>query len=304
MKVTRRIAHLPQMYIRLAFESARYLRLGAALAVLLILFSLICPVSRAVSKPPPEQPSAGTSPSATSNQENGRGGQKYEPWEIAVIAAFALSFAWLSLVKDFQHYKGLLHVLLLSGYTWVFLTFIAAGTFTLDYLLLPYIESIRMLRQGIIAHLSLALGHAGVSAAFAYGSPFLLAKLPARLGGATGHAPEGQKSEKQITEMNAVFESMREYLEGHVNGKLSDWTLEYDWPVLKYAAKTLALDKANNGSITMEAKDSLHKEVDGYLGCEDKWEDRQRKYGLLRSMMSQSSFRDLHQRLKQAGKVS
>src|SRR6202043_1564842 len=99
-----------------------------------------------------------------------------------------------------------------------------------------------------------------------------------------GHEPDGQKPEKTTTEMNAVFESMRESLEGRVNATLSDWTVEYDWPVLKYAAKTLAIDQASSGIITKQDKDSLRLEVDGYLRCEDKWEDRQRKYELLRTM--------------------
>jgi hypothetical protein len=301
VQVARRVVHL-KAYFRRALEFTKCARLGAGLTVLLLSFTLICPISRAASKSSLEQPSAGASTSATPSQEKTREAVKW--WEIAAIAASALFFAWLRLVKDFRHYKGLLHVLLLSGYTWTFLTSIATGTFILDYLLLPYIERFKMLQPGLIAHLSLLLGHSGVSAAVAYGSPFLLAKLPLHSGGSPGHASERQKPEKTTTEMNAVFESMRESLEGHVNGKLSDWTLEYDWPVLKYAAKTLAVDQASSGAITDEDKDLLHQDVDGYQKNEDKWEDRQKKYELLRMMMSQSSFRDLRQRLKQAGKPS
>ena len=161
-----------------------------------------------------------------------------------------------------------------------------------------------MLHSGPIAHLSLALGHSGASAAFAYVSPILLAKLPLHSGGSPGNAPQGHKAQKTNTEMNAIFESMRESLEGRVNGKLSDWTGEYDWPVLKYAAKTLAVDQASSGIITIDDKNLLLHDVDGYQRCEDKWEDRQRKYELLRKMMCQSSFRDLRQRVNQAGKLS
>src|SRR5262249_54010612 len=103
---------------------------------------------------------------------------------------------------------------------------------------------------------------------------------------------------------NAVFEAMREALEGYVNAILSDWTVHYDWPVLKYAAKTLCLDRQSWGAMQLEEKELRFQHLDSYTKSDDMWEDRQRKYELLRDMMSQTSFQDLRRRLAQADKMS
>jgi hypothetical protein len=272
-------------------------RLAILLVVVLFLLTSACPVSRAGSDRPPNPESPALSGSSAA--------PAVDTLEITLIATIALILAWLRVVKDFRHYKGLLHVLLWSGYTWIFLTFIAAGTFVLDYLLLPLISSFRML-HGFIAHPVLVLGHAGVSSAFAYyGSPAILAKLPLHPDGTSARgAPNTRKPEKTTTEMNAVFEAMRESLEGYVNATLLDWTLQYDWSVLKFAANTLFMDRSSSEAITPDEKERLCGDVEAYRKSDDAREDRQKKYELLRKMMAQCSFQDLRGRLARAGKTS
>ena len=225
--------------------------------------------------------------------------------EIALIAAIALLFAWLRVFKDFRHYKGLLHTLLWSGYTWVFLIVIGAITFVLDWLLLPLLESSAALHG--VAHPMLALGHVGfssLSSAYAgYGSPALIARIP--LGPRSAPVPDQAEkpNPEKTSEMNAVFEAMWESLECSVNGILSDWTLKYDWPVLKYVAKNLATGREVSKALTSDEIEALCRQAGACQTEAELWEDRQRKYKLLRKMMDQSSFQDLRKRLANAGKM-
>lgn len=223
--------------------------------------------------------------------------------ELAWLAVVALLFAWLKLVTHFDRYKGLLHVLLWNGYSWIFLVFIAACGFALD---VPLLSLLHPRLDSWLTHIYIGLGHAGASSALAYASPVVLAKFqPTRAGAVPvpGPMPGEPKAPRKRSEMNIVFAAIHESLEGRVNSELNKWTLRYKWEVLKYAAHMLTVDQVSAEMIPPEQGERLKLELNGYARCENDLEDRQHKYELLRKMMSQTSFKDLRTRLLQADKA-
>ena len=223
--------------------------------------------------------------------------------ELVLLAATALFFASLGLLRDFNHYRGLLHSLLWNFYSWVFLAFTGTCIFAVDYAVLPLLH--QFIQLGLMLHISLALGHTGVSAALTYASPFLLGFIPAPARASTDkdspRAPN--EEERPTTEMNVVFAAIRESLENLVNGKVLDWTEEYSWPVIRSTGKMLLVDLQNTGTITHDESRRLMQQVDAYTECQDVWDNRQRKYELLRRLMKRSSYHDLHLRLQRAGRA-
>src|ERR1700687_1933857 len=96
--------------------------------------------------------------------------------ELGMIAAVALLFASLGLLKDFHRYRGLLHVLVWNFYSWLFLAFTTTCIFAVDYVALQQLQNV--IHTELMRHISLALGHTSVSAAFAYASPIILRVIP------------------------------------------------------------------------------------------------------------------------------
>jgi|GEM_PF-5767606 len=205
----------------------------------------------------------------------------------------ALGFAWLKLLTDFYQYRGLLIALLFNGYSWVFVVFIATLSFVVDYF--AYFHWVRKLE---LAHAYLVLGHMGVSALFANFVPLLVAKIRIL------HPTHDPSVEKRPTEMNVVFGAIRETLDGHTNGKLTNWARQYTWDEVRYAAHTMRIDHENSKQITPEQSGRWKSDIDAYKPCDNIVEDEQKKYELLRRVMTHSSFRDLRMRLKQATKQS
>lgn len=245
-------------------------------------------------------PAASSDPSL--NQQHLHSEFVLTPWDMVLIAVIALFFASLGLMKDFHHYRGLLHTLLWNFYCWVFLAFTGACIFAVDYAILPILH--RVIQRDLMLHLSLALGHTGVSAAFTYASPTLLGLIPVKAKALTDEPappkPAEKEKERPATEMNIVFSAIRESLENQVNGKVLDWTQQYSWPVIKSTGKMLTIDLVNSGMVTQEESERFRRDVDGYTECEDLWDNRQRKYELLRRLMKRSSYHDLHLRLQRA----
>lgn len=236
----------------------------------------MCPLCKAGTE-------SANSPAAAPTQENfwlGTG----------VLMVVALAFAWLKLLKDFYQYRGLLTALLWSWYSWVFVVFIAALSFVFDYFVWKH-----WAHNIEFGHIYLVLGHTGASAAFANFVPFLVARMPVL------HAKNHDQSvDWHPTEMNVLFAAIRESLDSRTYGKLSNWTTEYSWDEIKYAAHTMRIDQENTRIITRDQSIRLKTEMNGYVSCENPWEDRQTKYELLRRVMTHSSFSDLRLRLKQA----
>jgi hypothetical protein len=301
----------------------------ALMALSLLLVTLICPICEAASTPAPQQDAANTptTPSTRSGdrpvkekapsgarapdtQPSGAEEEKPHPLsslnlnELAGLALVALLFAWLKILTDFHRYKGLLHVLLWNGYSWVFLIFIAACGFVLDFQALSMLSKYFSKDAIWMTHLYLALGHTGASAALAYASPVLLAKVqPVRSGVVPGPVLGEPRASRKRSEMNIVFAAIHESLEGRVNRELNKWTLKYRWEVLKYAANMLTIDQVSAEIIPPEEGERLKLEVNAYKECEGDLENRQLKYELLRKMMSHTSFKDLRMRLAQAEKA-
>ena len=229
-------------------------------------------------------------------------------WDLALLAVIAFFFASLGLIKDFHHYRGLLHTLSWNFYSWLFLVFTGACIFAVDYMVLPVLH--RVIQRELMLHLSLALGHTGVSAVLTYASPYMLALIPVRARALLDDASpsraneteneRARERERPTTELNVLFAEIRASLENEVNGKVLEWTHQYSWPVIKSTGKMLLSDLTNSGTITREESERLRWDVDGFTECEDVWDNRQRKYELLRRIMKRSSYRDLHLRLQRA----
>lgn len=261
--------------------------------VFLLVLAFMFPVSAAANKLP-------TTSTNSSSAEHALAHEALTPWEMGLIAVVALLFASLGLLKDFHRYRGLLHVLIWNFYSWVFLAFTATCIFAVDYAVLPLLH--RVIQEELMLHISLALGHTGVSAAFAYASPFLLNVIPTQARVAPAE-PAPPKSEKPATEMNVVYAAIRESLENRVNGKVSDWTDEYSWPVIQSTGKMLLADLVRSRMITQKEFESARLEEGCYQQCDEFWENRQRKYELLRCMMMHSSYHDLSSRLERTAKT-
>jgi len=273
---------------------------ASAIIFSLLLLTFTCATCEALTNPADQTSSTSDASHSGGVSNQGPHDDQIQPWEIAVLATTAFLLAWLRLLTDFHRYKGLLSSLIWNGYSWVFLIFVAAFTFLVDYKTAPYIK--HMIQSGIVEHVVLFLGHTTVSAASVYLVPPLLAKLPLHFGAAPAQPPGALRPEKKATEMNIVFKSIGESLEGRVNGELIGWTTQYSWPVLKFAAHMLATDQVSSGLITQEESERLKARAAGCEKCEDEFVDRQKKYELLREMINHSSFRDIRTRLRQAGK--
>jgi hypothetical protein len=262
-------------------------RLIPALLVLFSLFALVLafPISMAAATRPAD---AGGKPA------NGGLGTA----EVVPLVTIALFFALLGLLKEFRRYRGLLHVLTWNFYCWVYLGFTMACIFAVDYYALLELEKF-VQNPGLMTHLSLALGHTGVSAAFAYTSPLMLSVIPSQVRAApTAPSTIKPDKEKPATDINVVYAAIRESLENRVNGKVLEWTDRYSWPVIRSTGRMLLADLRRSGMISHEECDSARLEEGSYQQCADTWDNRQMKYELLRIMMTRSSYHDLSSRLE------
>ena len=226
--------------------------------------------------------------------------------ELLIIAAVALFFAFLGLLKDFHRYRGLLHLLIWNGYSWLFLGFTTMGIFAIDYIALQQLhQHVKLIHEDLMRHISLILGHTTVSAAFAYVSPFILRVIPTQSKAALSDPSPLKKpeEEKPTTEMNVVFAAIRESLENRVNGKVYDWALNCSWPVIRSTGRMLLTDLHQSGTISQEQFESGKTLEASYQPCADVWDDRQVKYELLRIMMTRSSYHDLSLRLARTAKA-
>jgi len=223
--------------------------------------------------------------------------------DIGLLVVIALLFALLGLFKDFRRYRGLLPVLFKSFYSWVFISFTATCIFFVDYLLYQWKLPHRYVPQEVVWHLSLALGHTGISAAFVYISPFLLSRIPTHARGTLEELSDEPVKEKPITEMNVVYAAIRDSLENEVNGRVLDWTKMYSWPVIKSTGMMLLTDMLNSGAISRQEFERAKLEEKGYEQCDDFCENRQRKYELLRKIMKHSSYQDLRSRLERTARA-
>lgn len=281
MQGVRNVTHRPKGCPRSQHEIRGSVRLTAALFVLLLcLLTVLCPVYGLTG--PGNQGSTANAPRVDR-------GIDLETWEKILIAAIALFFAWLRLLTDFPRYRGLLHVLLWNWYSWAFLVFIAAGIFLIDFLIWPYVR--KMIHEALIAHISLFIGHTGVSAALAYGTPLLLAKIPFQ---------DNPRPKKEPTEMNVIFAAIRESLANRANAELCKWTTVYNWNVLRFAAYMLISDQVSSKTLPEDEGEALKQWVAACQECDDRFNDMQKKYELMLKMMSLSSFTDLQSRLRQA----
>jgi hypothetical protein len=237
---------------------------------------------------------------------------RVKPWlDRALLVAIAFLFALAGLLKDFRRYRGLLPVLFSNFYSWVFITFTATCIFAVDYYVFQWPLFHRIVHavsepgdEEAMLHLSLVLGHTGVSAAFVYLSPFLLSVIPTynRVAPAEQSSNKSEK-EKPITEMNVVYAAIRESLETSVNGKVCDWTDQYSWPVIKSTGKMLLIGLVNSGMISHAEFERAKLEEDSYQESDEFWENRQRKYELLRKTMNHTSYGDLSSRLERTARI-
>jgi hypothetical protein len=218
-----------------------------------------------------------------------------------IIAAVALFFALLSLLKDFRRYRGLLHTLLWNGYSWLFLAFTAMSIFAIDYIAWQVLQQHTTLVRNdeVMGHISLILGHSTISAAFVYASPFILRVIPAESKAPNqGPVPEKPEKDKPATEMNVIFAAIRDSLETLVNGKVRAWSIKYSWPVIKVTGKMLLTDLLMSEVISKEDFDRALSVEDAHQPCADLQEDNYQKYKLLRLMMSRCSYYTLKERLE------
>jgi len=288
-------------------------RLGAellAVALLLLLVLALPAVAIAETAPAPSTtPSAQQPVAATKSEPAEQGTTELIPAALKVtdallLLAIALFFALLSMLKDFRSYRGLLGTLVWNFYSWVFLAFTATIIFGVDYAVLRVV--LPMLRPNMLPesmlHVYLALGHTGVSAAFAYASPFLLGIIPSRTGIAS---PEGahEKPEKPTTDLNVISAAIRESLENRVNGKISDWAGRYSWPVIRSTSRMLLVDLVNSGRMARQEGEAARKEMEVCQESTDFWQNRENKYELLRKIMKYGSFSDLRKRLEAAARA-
>jgi len=220
--------------------------------------------------------------------------------DVVTVILVAGLLAWLKVFKSFHMYKGLLLYMFVDWPGWVFMLFIISVAAVPDLAVLPFVT--RFLGQiykwpEMIREPSLALVHLGFSSASVSLGPLLLptVKVPV----AAGDKPKGEKS----TEMNVVFDAIRESLDNHVNSQILTWTSEYGWPVIKLTAKMLIADRMNSGHLSSQEGERAKLDVDTYKKCDDDLDDRQSKYELLRKLMNHTSFEDLNARLAYARSV-
>jgi hypothetical protein len=274
------------------------IRLIAALLAFVLFSALVFvfPVSVAADSP--------TTSTNSSSTESGLGPahEGLTPGEMGMIAVVALLFASLGLLKDFHRYRGLLHILIWNFYSWLFLAFTTMCIFAADYAVLPLLH--KVIREELMLHISLALGHTGVSAAFAYASPFMLSVIPTQVRTAPAEpSPKKPEKEKPTTEMNVVYAAIRESLENRLNGRVHDWTYKYSWPVIRSTGKMLLTDQLRSGMISQEKFEGAKLEEGSCQECADPCDNRQAKYDLLRIMMMHSSYHDLSSRLERTARA-
>lgn len=231
-------------------------------------------------------------------------GLRLKPIEYALMVPIALLLAFMGLYKDFRSYRGLLHILIWNFYSWLFLAFTAMFIFAIDYVALLQLQKLpSSLLPGLMQHMTLAIGHTTVSAAFAYMTPFMLRVIPTQ-SNVTPAAPAATPPQhKPATEMNVIYAAIRESLENNVNGKVSEWTFKYSWTIIRSTGRRLLTDLHRSGAISQEEFDCAKTLESSYLVCTDPGEDRDVKYDLLRLMMSRSSYYDLSTRLERAAKA-
>jgi len=277
------------------------LRRRAALLAFAVFFAVVFvfPISLPAENWGPITSTSSTAPVVGSGSASTRGalGSGLTNREICLLLPLAFLFALLGLLKDFHRYRGLLHVLIWNFHSWLYLCFTATCIFTVDYYAFLGLEKITSM-EGFMRHVSLALGHTGVSAAFAYTSPFLLSVFPAQIRTLPEEpAAKQPEREKPTTEMNVVYAEIQDSLETCVNCKVNDWTDKYSWPVIRFTGKMLLTDRLRPGMLSQERFDSAIQQEGCYEECTDFWENRQRKYDLLRIMMTHSSYHQLSYRL-------
>jgi hypothetical protein len=284
------------------------IRLIATLLAIVFFFALVFVFPVSVAAASEDRATAPDSHPGVQTPTSGR----LMPWlDRGLLVLIALLFALAGLLKDFRRYRGLLPVLFSNFYSWVFITFTATCIFAVDYYVFQWPLFHRIVHavsepgdEEAMLHLSLVLGHTGVSAAFVYLSPFVLGFIPtqARLS-PTEQSPNESGKEKPVTEMNVVYAAIRESLETSVNGRVCDWTDEYSWPVIKSTGKMLLIGLVNSGMISHTEFERAKQEEDSYHESDEFWENRQRKYELLRKMMNHTSYGDLRSRLERTARI-
>lgn len=223
------------------------------------------------------------------------------PIEQALIAPIAILLAFMGLYKDFRGYRGLLHILIWNFYSWLFLAFTTMFIFAIDYLALLKLQNLTI--PPLMQHVTLALGHTTVSAAFAYTTPFILRVIPTQSKITPRNSASSPAEKKPATEMNVIYAAIRESLENHLNGKVSEWTFKYSWPVIRSTGKMLLIDLHRSGVISQDDFDEARTQESCFKECQDSLEDRDAKYELLRLMLSRSSYYDLSTRLERKAKA-
>ena len=223
------------------------------------------------------------------------------PIEQALIAPIALLLAFMGLYKDFRSYRGLLHILLWNFYSWLFLAFTTMFIFAIDYAALLQIQ--KLIHPALMQHVTLALGHTTISAAFAYTAPFILRVIPTQSQVAPAHPAPASPERKPATEMNVIYAAIRESLENQVNGKICEWAYKYSWSVIKSTGRMLLTDLHRSGVISQDEFENARTLESSYKLCLDPSDDRDVKYELLRLMMSRSSYYDLSTRLERTAKA-
>ena len=288
--------------------AAGFVRLRATLTA--IFFLLLLVQLFAYNTNASTSPAANTHAAAPTDAKTGEGTPSgTEPLthpQIAIVAASALVLAWLRIFQRFHRYKGLLFNVFVEWPGWVFGLFTAMLAFVPDYTILPFLgrffDEIHMpWAREVLGGSALMYVHLGISGVSAYFGPFVLGVLGTI--GILHAAPDKPKSEPD-TEMNVVFAAIRESLDTLVNGQILDWTSEYSWPNIKLTAKSLIADLVNSGTMSQEEGELARREVDAFKKCDDDLDDRQAKYELLRKIMNNSSFDDIHRCLEHARKVS
>lgn len=277
---------------------------AASLALFVLVSAVIFPISACADSKSPESKVS----SLVAHSDNKEQTHDIDnPWlDIVLLGVLSFLFCLLGLLKDFRRYRGLLPILFSNMYSWVFIIFTTTCIFAVDYVMYQFMYRSSVLHNFMtesMMHLSLALGHTGISAASVYLSPMLLSVIPTHARAVSEQPHNQPEKEKPITEMNVVYAAIRELLENQVNSRVSDWTDLYSWPVIKSTGKMLLTDLLNSGTISREEFQSAKLEEGAFEGDSDFWEDRQRKYDLLRKIMKHSCYQDLSLRLERTSRV-
>ena len=225
-------------------------------------------------------------------------GNPLHAWEFVLIGIFGYGVAWMIFVKDFRRYKGLHLLLFRSGYAWVFLIFVTAATFAIDVLALQFLQRFEL--HAWAMHLALGLGHPIASSVVTKASPYLLAFIPAapEIRERDDAAEDLEEEEKPLSEMNVIFDNIREFLDNQRNSVVQKWTTVYNWEKIKFVADMLIEDRVTSHIITHKKGEQLKKDVEQFAPCADVLTDRKLKYRALLKLTNLSSVQDIRSRLE------